>query len=1024
MSLEKRIIPLEAAFDIVCSIPDTFNLSKREESLLELLLLSCTQIQDGSGTYLYFDELQAFSQNYIKAIREKDSTFLYRQRGLKGPLVDMEEFLESSEYMGQKGFVRPLVKYELEQIFSNPNYIEVVLSGSTGWGKSYTSRMVVARMLYQLSMLWNPQAEYDLSPGSLIIFPLQSVTTGLSKKVLFDPLHAEIASSRYFREHFQFDKRIASELKFPHQINVIPISGSEMATLGLNVYGGIISEANYFSVVENSKLLKAQGAESQVFDQAERSYTNIIQRMKNRFQDRGKVPGLMVLDSAVHYPGDFLSRKKEAARFDPSIYVAEHAIWEVISKDKLTPGTFLVEVGDASRSSRIIANENMASPDARVIEVPVDYLRDFERDIEFALRDFAGIVTGHRHAFMPYRDSITEATKTYAEVYHGNSLFNIESCVISDLFVGAPRWEEIINQDYIDDLSFDSTAEFSVHLDIGISRDATGLAVGHIQTYKELPSSTYYSQAAGDFIEMLDVKAPVFCIDGMLQIRPPASGEVDLDLLKGLCIFLTRKLNLKFATLDRFESASFLQSFQKLKVRSGQVSVVATPVPYMELKGSYIEGRIIHQNHEVYMNEIVNLEFDPKKQKIDHNPHSCFTGDTRVALLDGTNPTFKELSRRYPNGEPFNVFSMSEDGIVVGSAHHPRLARRDAELYEITLDNFQVIRCTPDHLFMTTSSEWIEARNLTSAISIMPLYRNINTTGGWAGYPLVYDPVKDVTFFIHRLMSELQNGPANDDHAVHHKDGNKLNNEPSNLEVVSKADHARYHTKERHKSDEIWVKSLRDGHRNYVETEGREKSRDNILKLFAEGKLKRGRDKCKEDGCNLLVNARGYCDKHYQYHKRRGDLGELCRVPECSTYAESQGLCLKHLESGGIACIVDGCDHPAFSDSLCLYHHRLSNEGRLHRHKTHKNHRVLSVKKLDYVEDVWDLTVDDYHNFALTAGVFVHNSKDVADCVAAVVHILQHKVARYTKKRVSDTQTGEVRSLVVGKKVPFRFGGR
>lgn len=664
MAIERKIIPLEAALDAALELPDTFNLNSREERLLEALILSCQQIQDGSEVFLFLDELTAFLQNYVKAIREKDSTFLYRKRGYRDGLVDMEEFLESPEYMGQKGFVRPLVKYELEQIFANPNYIEVVLSGSTGWGKSYTSRMIVSRMLYQLSMLWNPQAEYDLSPGSLIIFPLQSVTTGLSKKVLFDPLQAEIAGSKYFRENFPFDKRITSELKFPHQINVIPISGSELATLGLNVYGGIISEANYFSVVENSKLLKAQGGESQVFDQAERSYTNIIQRMKNRFQSRGKVPGLMVLDSAVHYPGDFLSRKKENARFDPSIYVAEHAIWEVIPKDKLSPGTFLVEIGDSSRSSRIIASENLAVPDARIIEVPIDYLRDFERDIEFALRDFAGIVTGHRHAFMPYRDSITDAVKLYEEVYGGTKLFKIDSCVISDVFSGAPRWEEIINEDYIEHLSFDQSAEFAVHLDIGISRDATGLAVGHVQTYKELPSSTYYSQAANDFIEMLDVQAPVFCIDGMLQIKPPSTGEVDLDMVKGLCLFLARKLNLKFATLDRFESAAFLQGFQKLKIRSGQVSVVSTPVPYMELKGAYIEGRMLHQNHEVYLDEIINLEFDPKKQRIDHHPSK--TKDVADCVASVVHILQHKVARYTRKQKPDDAIQNEHRALVVG----------------------------------------------------------------------------------------------------------------------------------------------------------------------------------------------------------------------------------------------------------------------------------------------------------------------------------------------------------------------
>ena len=53
-----------------------------------------------------------------------------------------------------------------------------------------------------------------------------------------------------------------------------------------------------------------------------------------------------------------------------------------------------------------------------------------------------------------------------------------------------------------------------------------------------------------------------------------------------------------------------------------------------------------------------------------------------------------------------------------------------------------------------------------------------------------------------------------------------------------------------------------------------------------------------------------------------------------------------------------------------------------------ENHKVRAVVpvKLDDSVPVYDLEVDRYHNFALSAGVFVHNSKDLADAVAGAVH--------------------------------------
>ncbi|MFI7431953.1 toprim domain-containing protein [Micromonospora haikouensis] len=52
--------------------------------------------------------------------------------------------------------------------------------------------------------------------------------------------------------------------------------------------------------------------------------------------------------------------------------------------------------------------------------------------------------------------------------------------------------------------------------------------------------------------------------------------------------------------------------------------------------------------------------------------------------------------------------------------------------------------------------------------------------------------------------------------------------------------------------------------------------------------------------------------------------------------------------------------------------------GRLREAASLVNHRVVSVEPLDETADVYDLTVDGYHNFALEAGVFVHNSARVA----------------------------------------------
>jgi hypothetical protein len=78
---------------------------------------------------------------------------------------------------------------------------------------------------------------------------------------------------------------------------------------------------------------------------------------------------------------------------------------------------------------------------------------------------------------------------------------------------------------------------------------------------------------------------------------------------------------MKIVTMDTYQNVSFIQGLRKLKIRSGPLSTVTTPVPFMELKSAYIEGRIIHPKHEVYIDELLFLEYDPKKQKVDHLPN-------------------------------------------------------------------------------------------------------------------------------------------------------------------------------------------------------------------------------------------------------------------------------------------------------------------------------------------------------------------------------------------------------------------
>jgi deoxycytidine triphosphate deaminase len=127
----------------------------------------------------------------------------------------------------------------------------------------------------------------------------------------------------------------------------------------------------------------------------------------------------------------------------------------------------------------------------------------------------------------------------------------------------------------------------------------------------------------------------------------------------------------------------------------------------------------------------------------------CFSGDTRVALVNGSAPTLEEMARRYENGEIFRGYSIAKDGqLIVSRLDAPRFIARDS-LLEIELDNGECIQATPDHQFMRRDGQLVEAHRLRPQDSLMPLDRNAHR-----GEESVYQPADGHWYLaegVHRL---------------------------------------------------------------------------------------------------------------------------------------------------------------------------------------------------------------------------------------------------------------------------------
>jgi deoxycytidine triphosphate deaminase len=158
----------------------------------------------------------------------------------------------------------------------------------------------------------------------------------------------------------------------------------------------------------------------------------------------------------------------------------------------------------------------------------------------------------------------------------------------------------------------------------------------------------------------------------------------------------------------------------------------------------------------------------------------CFSGDTRVALVDGSAPTLEDMARRWERDELFFGYSIGPHGrVIVTLLDAPRLIGRDS-LMEIVLDNGEAIRATPDHEFLLRDGLTVPAHELRPGQSLMPLYRDLIR-----GYEEVYQPFNGHLVATHRLADEwnLRHGVYDDAAGTHrhHIDFNRRNNRPTNI---------------------------------------------------------------------------------------------------------------------------------------------------------------------------------------------------------------------------------------------------
>lgn len=395
----------------------------------------------------------------------------------------------------------------------------------------------------------------------------------------------------------------------------------------------------------------------------------------------------------------------------------------------------------------------------------------------------------------------------------------------------------------------------------------------------------------------------------------------------------------------------------------------------------------------------------------------CCSPNTRLHLADGRVVKIKDLV----NEEKFYVYAFDENTqrIVVAAAHSARKTMRKQPLVRVHLDNGEYVDCTPDHPFLVKTGDYVQAQDLKPKQSLMPFYFRESDTG----YEEVYQPFagKQQPFgrweLSHRFAVRKQLVKGN---VVHHKNGLKKDNRPSNLMVFeSKTDHIKHHRSERTEAENSALSGLggKTAHRKhpdlYNRTIGTKESLEKAVRSSLNTRATDPEYKVKRSAASKqyfsdpaarshqAMNCKsGWATGQFKNIDRQAAMDKrLSRIainfakwivnngiPLTSSNYNSKQLRKEYAEQGhGRMSIVYSHNIPKLFGTGPMFRKTVMKELVMEAESV-QNHKVVRVEKLNHTEDVYDITVPKYHNFALESGVFVHNSaKKVRNAVMEMI---------------------------------------
>ena len=517
-----------------------------------------------------YQQLKSLTKEERKKIKAEALGYT---RGLP-PTID--EFLDNDYYAGKTlgKIMYPYWRKVFREIFPDEISTDsniLALSLALGSGKSTFCYALAAYNYCRLTFMENLDVcgIYDLSKP--IIFLFLHTDQNKASQEFITPLWNVIKKSPYLSNK--------SNHNWKHPIEFQADSLRSNKAVGENVIFAVFSEVNF----QNASKMSGR-------------INTIINRYTNRFMNFNGYLGGITLDSS---PSGTDSLVEKFLRNSPfKVRVQRSAVWEVkgflggFSKE-----TFKVYCGDYAHKPFIITDESKipsAYDPEQIIDVPLNLLPNFQKDILLALQDLAGRSVSITGTFIRNRDLIGKA-------FHLK--FDYPQKIYMDL---SDPPEHKIQEYYAPYLDYvlPKDRRIALHLDLGLKVDFAGISAG------------YY---AGPIVanEELNIKMPKICVPLSFRISRRKGNETDINKIIEFFIWMSTRYEI-FVTLDTFQSAAIYQSLILNKIKVEYLSVDRNPDPYLFYKAEIYDGMLEGPDDDWLKKEVAHLKMIKGGKKIDH----------------------------------------------------------------------------------------------------------------------------------------------------------------------------------------------------------------------------------------------------------------------------------------------------------------------------------------------------------------------------------------------------------------------